>query len=140
MDIGEFFRLATGEIPGPIRAGRISPLVQSALEAKTGVVWLSKDSIDKVFVKHSIARRGINPSAYYEHIEDTIFYGQPFRFHGNRIGLVRDLRDLDGRRFQVRIKVTTDQQELYLLNFHALRERDWRRMIRRYNPIANMTA
>lgn len=140
MDIDEFFRLAAGEIPGPIRAGRISRLVQSALKAETRVVWLSKFSIEKQLAKHSVARRGIKPSAYYEHIEDAIFYGKPFRIHGNRIALVQDLRDLDGRRFQVVIKVTTDQQELYLLSFYALREIDWQRLTRRYNPIVNVAA
>ena len=140
MDFNEFFRLATGGIPGPIQVGRVSGQVKHALGAHTRVVWLSRNSIEKQLSRHSVARRGPRPSAYYDYIGDTIAHGRAFRLEGNRVGLVLDVREMRGYRFQVVVKVTADRNELYTLSFSPLRKHDWSRLCRRNNPIPNIAA
>ena len=140
MNIKEFFRLAADEIPGPIRVGRVSSDVQHALGTHTRTVWLSRYNVEKQLRRHSFAMRGPPPSAYYDHIEDTVAHGDPFRVEGDRVALVSDLRERFDRRFQVVVKVTADKSELYLLSFFPLRENDWNRLRRRNNPIPNIAA
>lgn len=132
MDMREFFKLATGEIAGPIRVGRVRPNIQSALDASTGAVWLSRESLEKQFARH-----GRLSKAYYENLSYSIKHGEAFRLDGNRVGLVSDLRPILDHRFHVVVKVTGAHDELYAISFYPLREKDWDRTERKFNRIPN---
>lgn len=132
MDMREFFKLATGEIAGPIRVGRVRPKIQSALDASTGAVWLSRESLEKQFARH-----GRLNTAYYGYLRYAVERGEAFRLDGNRVGLVSDLRHMLHHRLHVVVKVTGAHDELYAISFYPLRERDWDRTERKYNRIPN---
>lgn len=136
MDVQDFFRLATGQIEGPIVAGRVSPHIQSVLSAQTRVVLISEYSVRKQLSRHGTVRDGVSPlSTYYDYVGDAIAGGDAFRFSGNRVGLVLGLQDIRHHRLQAVIKATADKSELYLISFYPLRKNDWNRVCRRNNPI-----
>ena len=94
MEMNEFFRLASGEIQGPIRVGRIRPNVERALGAHTGVVWLSQYNVEKQFMRHGNLNIG-----YYERLPDILKHGEAFRIDEVRVALILDLRGIDNYRF-----------------------------------------
>ncbi len=134
MDMREFFKLATGEIAGPTRVGRVRPKIQSALDASTGAVWLSRESLEKQFARH-----GRLSTAYYEHLRSAIERGEAFRLDGDRVGLVLvyGLRHILNYRLHVVVKVTGAHDELCAISFYPLREKDWDRTERKFNRIPN---
>ena len=131
MDIDEIFRLATGEIPGPIIVGRVSGNVQRALGAPSRTVLLSRDTLEKQMTRHG----KLTLSGYYDYIPDTLEHGEAFRMHDRRVSMILDVRQSRGRRFNVVVKSTTDRHELYAIGLYPLRENDWVRTLRKFNPI-----
>ena len=131
MDIEEFFRLATGEIPGPIIVGRVPGNVQRALDAPTRTVFLSRDTLEKQMTRHG----ELTLSGYYDYMLDALQHGKAFRMPNWRVSLVLDLRYIRERRFNIVVKSTETHDELYAISFHPLRGRDWDRILRKYNPI-----
>ncbi len=131
MDIEEFFRLATGETPGPIIVGRVPGNVQRALGVSSRTVLLSRDTLEKQMTRH----RKLTLSGYYDYMPDVLQRGEAFRMPDWRVSLVLDLRHLRGYRFNIVVKSTENHEELYAISFYPLRENDWDRTLRKYNPI-----
>ena len=131
MDIDEIFRLATGEIPGPIIVGRVSGNVQRALGASSRTVLLSRDTLEKQMTRHG----KLTLSGYYDYLPDALEYGEAFRMHDRRVSMILDVRQSRDRRFNVVVKSTTTRHELYAISLYPLREKDWRRVLRKHNPI-----
>ena len=131
MEIEEIFRLATGEIPGPIIVGRVSGNVQHALGASSRIVLLSRDTLEKQMTRHG----KLTLSGYYDYLPDAVEHGEAFRMHDRRVSMILDVRQSRDHRFNVVVKSTTGRDKLYAISFYPLRENDWTRTLRKYNPI-----
>ena len=131
MDTREFFALAAGEIAGPIFVGRVSSSVRRSLDATTRVVLMSRDTIEKQMKRHG----QLTLSGYYDYLPDILKNGKAFRMHDRRVSLVLDIRHIHGRRFNAVVKATSNHEELFAISFYPLREKDWNRVQRKYNPI-----
>ena len=131
MDIEEFFRLATGETPGPIIVGRVPGNVQRALDVSSRTVLLSRDTLEKQMARHG----KLTLSGYYDYLPDALEHGEAFRMHDRRVSMILDVRHAHDYRFNVVVKSTTDRDRLYAISFYPLRENDWTRTLRKHNPI-----
>ena len=131
MNIEEFFRLAAGEIPGPIIVGRVSRNVQTALGVDTRAVLLSRNTVEKQMRRHG----KLTLSGYYDYLPHALEHGEAFRLHDRRVAIILDVRHSRDHRLSVVIKSTKDRDGLYAISLYPLREKDWARTLRKHNPI-----
>ncbi len=124
----DIVRLAHGEIGGPIIVGRVRSVVASRYGAEENWVWLSKQTLQKQLLHHPEITLD-----YYEDLEWLFRHGevvedyQPGRFHVFAGQGVQSIQT----RMKACLKVVSGNRRIMMVSLHAVRARDYRRLLRR---------
>lgn len=115
MDAIELLRLVGGEIIGPIRVGRVSDRVASAIGATTTIVWLSSQTVHKQETKRTAGDISLYKRAPAILESPFILIEEPH----HAIFLMHEKTD-KVRSYKAVIKATENGSELYLVSVHRI--------------------
>jgi hypothetical protein len=121
-------RLAHGEIPGPIRVGRVRSGVTKLIFASSSSVWLSFDTLRKQLAHHPELTLD-----FYDDLEWLLLDGEVILDRRERcLSIVKAVDDQPkARLFKATIKCVRSNGFMMLLSVHKIRHGDYKRLLKR---------